>query len=87
MSATELISDATGAANSSDVTITTTPLLVSLKDYDNAAKVYVFAKDNSGNYQQIGQLDASRPDITLSTAGVFRFSRAASSSSCGVFSA
>lgn len=86
MAAANLISDGVGAANSNDITVTTTPLVVQLKDYAQDAFCVIKLKDDAGAYQEFAFLDASQPQKTLSGAGVYRVYRLARSGTCGVFS-
>lgn len=86
MAAASLIAAGTGAANSSDITVTTTPVIVGLKAFDMNAQVDILLKDDAGAYNAFDCLTHGFPTRVLSTAGVYRLSRLAGSSSCGAFS-
>lgn len=85
MAAAELIATGTTAANSADVTVTTTAVAVALKAAADGAEVVVSLKDDGGAYNIIGRITSGSPVATVSAPGVYRFSRVAGKS-CGVFS-
>lgn len=86
MAAAEILPVASGAANSADQTVTTTPLNAGLKGYGQDAIVQILLKDDAGGYNRYASLSGSAPTITLSAPGVYRFTRPAGSGACGVFS-
>jgi hypothetical protein len=85
--ATEILSTASTAADSSDVVVASGEVLsVSLKGVANGqARVIVYLKDDASAYQVIGELTSHRPSMAITSPGTYRFSRAAGAA-CGVFS-
>lgn len=85
--ATEILATGSTAANSADVSVVAgTPLAVSLKGMTNMdARVVVYLKDDAAAYNQVGDLVASQPAITITAPGTYRFTRVAGGT-CGVFS-
>lgn len=86
MAAAEILATGTGALNSSDVTITTTALAVAMKGFASDAIVNVSLKDDAGAYNRFCSITSDNPSRVFSAAGVYRFSRPASSGACGLFS-
>lgn len=86
--ATELLSTASTAANSSDVTVTaSTPVVVMMKDQVDAnALINIFLKDEDAAYLKVGELTPARPLLTITGPGLYRLARVAGST-CGAFSA
>lgn len=86
--ATELLSTAATAANSSDLTVVAgTPVTVCLKGVTGAdARVVVSLKDDAGAYVGVGELTSSQPAMAITAPGLYRFSRAVGVTA-GVFSA
>lgn len=78
---------ASTALSSSDVTVVAgTPLAVSLKGVtDGGARVVIELKDDAAAYNVVGQLTSHQPSTSISTPGVYRFTRIAGAT-CGVFS-
>ncbi len=91
--ATQLLAIGVGAADSADQTLAAGTIVSLMGDsgvgrgFDNDAKVIVSVKDPNGVYVPAGDLFTSQPAMALIGGGVFRFSRPASSSRCGVMSA
>jgi hypothetical protein len=92
--ASQILAAGSGAANSSEVTVTAgTPVTVFLKDavgiegVPAGADVRVKVKDDAGAFFQIGKLTAEQPATVLIGPGVYIFSRTADSSACGVCTA
>ena len=88
--ATEILSIAASAANSTDQVVAAgSTLTVGLKGTGGArvadnAVVRVFLKDDSGNYNEVYVLTGYHPSTVL-PQGTYRFQRAAGVS-CGVYS-
>lgn len=83
----EILATASGAANSADQTIAAGATVgYVLKGHGQESVVAVFAKDDAGGYNLIGNMDAGQPSRSISTPGIYRFSRLARSSACGVAS-
>lgn len=86
--ATQILATGSTPADSADVTVAAGSTLgVSLKDPGFGCEVRVYLKDDAGAYQHISNL-LNKPNensATISTPGVYRFSRVAGT--CGVFSA
>lgn len=92
--ATEILAIGTGAADSSEVTVTaSTPATVCLKDavgngsVTGNCDVRIKLKDDDAAFFEVGQLNAKYPAIVLTGPGVYICSRTEGSDSCGVFSA
>jgi hypothetical protein len=86
--ATEILSTASTAANSADVTVAAgTPITVGLKGVvDQGAIVLISLKDDAAAYNQVGRLTSDVPSLMISAPGTYRFSRVAGAT-CGVFNA
>lgn len=86
--ATQILSTASTAADSNDVTVVAgTPLAVNLKGVtDGNALVIIKLKDDASDYNVVGSLTSTAPSTLISAPGTYRFSRV-SGSACGVFSA
>lgn len=86
--ATELLSTASSAANSSDVVIVAgTPVAVSMKDQAVAtAQINIMLKDEDGAYFKVGELTAAQPFTCITAPGTYRLTRVAGAT-CGAFSA
>lgn len=85
MAAAEVLAIGIGLANSADVVLTTTTAYA-LKGHDSGSFVNVSLKDDGGAYRPVGSLTPGAPGTSISAPGTYRFTRPASSSSCGVFS-
>lgn len=81
---TSILSTASTAATSSDVTLTT-DTLVALKSAAAGAQVNITLKDDAGSYHLVDDLTKEKPSGIL-PAGTYQFTRVAGAS-CGVFSA
>lgn len=86
--ASEVLASGTGAANSSDVVVTS-PLTVALKDAAGPSlsgdeQVDILLKDDAGQYFRVDSLSAARPALVINGNGTYRFTRVAGT--CGVFS-
>lgn len=86
MAAANLITAGTGAANSADIVVAGTSVIVGLKSYDKGAMVDVQLKDDAGGYNAFHCLTGGDPTRTLTIPGTYRLSRLAASSSCGAYS-
>jgi hypothetical protein len=85
--AAEILATGSGAANSTDQTIAAGITVgYVLKGYGQDAAVAVYGKDEVAGYTLIGIMDAGQPSRSISTPGVYRFSRLARSGACGVSS-
>lgn len=82
--ATNILSTADTAADSSDIVLSS-DTLVSLKGATAGAKVNVFSKDDGAGYNKVAKLTQMQPAGVL-PAGTYRFSRVAGAT-CGVYSA
>jgi hypothetical protein len=92
MAAANVIAVGNTTANSSDLTVTTTPLLIGLKTTNGGAvpdgiNVKVYVKDDGSHYNYYKSLSKSQPTLVLSAAGVYRVTRTASRNDVGVYSA
>jgi hypothetical protein len=90
MAASELIATGAGAANSSDIVVSDTPIQVAMKgDADANCEIYITAKDDAGAYRNIGSLKpaGNLRSTVLTAAGTYRLTRPAWSSSCGAYQA
>lgn len=88
--ATQLIAVSTGAANSSDLVVTS-ETTVGIKDAAGpsitvGARVDVLLKDDAGEYFLVASLSDQVRAVILG-AGTYRLSRTATSAACGAFSA
>lgn len=89
--ATNILSVASTAASSSDVTIAAgESLTVCLKTSDGSpvpvnAAVRIELKDDASVYHGVGRLEAGKTSTVIVGAGVYRFTRIPGAS-CGVFS-
>ncbi|UPJ55424.1 hypothetical protein [Bradyrhizobium sp. 192] len=90
---TEILAIGTGAANSIDQVVSAgTPVTYCLKDTAGPdlgpnVQVDILLKDDAGQYFQVDSLGARKKAVMIVAAGTYRFSRIATSDSCGVFSA
>jgi hypothetical protein len=85
--ATELLSTASTAANSSEVTVTAgAPVTVAMKGATAGALINVQIKDETGAFHVIDKLTIERPALVISGPGVYRLARVAGGS-CGAFNA
>lgn len=88
----QILNVASGAADSSDVVVSAgTPLTVALKDahgstVEGTPVVEIKLKDDAGQYFLVGQLTQVDPVRVIVGPGTYKFSRTATSASCGVFS-
>lgn len=84
----QILAVGTGAANSSDVVVTD-PITVAIKDAAGpragSGLIEIYLKDDAGQYFRVGTLFADKP-LLIAGPGTYRFTRPASSESCGVFS-
>lgn len=92
MAATQILSVATGAADSADVVVSP-PFTVSLKGtpgtpISDLCRVIISLKDDAGNYIEVDALTADRRALVINGAGTYRFSRTAvgGANAVGVFS-
>lgn len=85
MAAANVLTIGTGAADSADITVTANTIF-SLKGHDSSSVVIVQVKSDLGTYIPVTTLNWGQSSWSVLTPAVFRFSRPANSSSCGVFS-
>jgi hypothetical protein len=91
MATTQLLAIAVGAANSTDIVVTDTPMLVGLKasadPAPNHCQIEIQIKDDEGNYATIGELRFNhlKRAITITGPGTYRLSRTPDSAACGAF--
>jgi hypothetical protein len=85
--AAELLSTASTAANSSDVTVTASaPVTVCMKDQaDPRALINILLKDEDGAYHKVGELTPAQHRLVITGPGLYRLSRVAGYT-CGAFS-
>lgn len=89
----EILAIGTGAANSPDQVVTASaPVTYCLKDtlgpdLGPNVQVDILLKDDAGQYFQVDSLGARKKAVQIIAPGTYRFSRLATSDSCGVFSA
>lgn len=87
MAAAQILAAGTGAADSTDQTVTSN-LTVGLKGtVDGQSEVIIKIKDDGGAWIEVDRLNQSRRTLLIQAPGTYRFSRAASATSYGVFSA
>jgi hypothetical protein len=88
--ATELIAAGTSAQTSADIVVTTTTVLVSLKNWNPLAEVVIDVKDDAAAYQAFSSLDGvGKTSLALTSPGTYRARRVDRGvpGTCGVFSA
>jgi len=86
MAAAQILSTASTAADSADITVVAgTPLTVCLKGSVAGAEVIVSLKDDASAYNQVRRLTHLSPATCISAPGTYRFTRVAGAA-CGVFS-
>lgn len=91
MAAAEILAIGTTLLSSSDVTVTSSGLAVSLKDADNGtvpmeSLVYIELKSDAGTYFRVDALTGQVIARFITAPGVYRFTRPAQAASIGVFS-
>jgi hypothetical protein len=88
--ATQLLAVAATAGTSSDLVVAAgTPVTVGLKvtsgSLDSGASVLIKLKDDAGNYNTVGELNAYNRATVITGPGTYQFARPAGPS-CGVYS-
>ena len=85
-----LIAAKTAAENSADVTVTTTPVTISLLYADASApdirrvQIFIDRKDTAGNYQLAYTLHGEENSVVISGPGVYRVRKPVTNKAIGI---